>query len=349
MIARSAIRQALAILGSSMLLLCWIEQSSINAYWRQTFHRPSQLEALSDLSVWRVGADLGRGFRDHSRGLLARLDRWDDDMIAYFNACCLRPTALPTQTPPVEPIGRASVVAAHEPALMATVKTPPPAVTPPPQVAAKDGRLMLRPGQKVLLAGDSMMQGVAPHLLRPLFKLHQIKALDVSKQSTGLTYPDFFNWPDTIERQLAANPDIGLVVVFLGANDTWDMVGGSRYIRFASEEWEQRYRERIRAILASAKAHRAQLLWLGAPNMGKDKLNRGVQYINELFRQEVTAAGQRYLSTRAVLGSEDDVFTKFMTLPDQGEVAVRTADGIHFTRQGQVLLARRVLAELRFE
>jgi hypothetical protein len=74
-----------------------------------------------------------------------------------------------------------------------------------------------------------------------------------------------------------------------------------------------------------------------------------VQYINELFRQEVTAAGQRYLSTRAVLGSEDDVFTKFMTLPDQGEVAVRTADGIHFTRQGQVLLARRVLAELRFE
>lgn len=348
MIARSAIRQALAILGSSMLLLCWIEQSSINAYWRQTFHRPSQLEVLSDLSVWRVGADLGRGFRDHSRGLLARLDRWDDDMIAYFNACCLRPAPPPVLAPQAQ-AGSKAPSTASEPVLPAGVKTQPPAVSAPPQAAAKDSRLLLRPGQKVLLAGDSMMQGVAPHLLRPLFKLHQIKALDVSKQSTGLTYPDFFNWPDTIERQLAANPDIGLVVVFLGANDTWDMVGGSRYIRFASEEWEQRYRERIRAILASAKAHKTQLLWLGAPNMGKDKLNRGVHYINGIFREEVESAGQRYLSTREALGSEDDAFAKFMTLPEQGEVAVRTADGIHFTRQGQVLLARRVLAELRFE
>ncbi|PTU66643.1 DUF459 domain-containing protein [Chromobacterium sp. Panama] len=345
MIARSAIRQALAILGSSMLLLCWIEQSSINAYWRQTFHRPSQLEALSELSVWRLGAELGREFRDQSRGLLSRLDRWDDEMIAYFNACCLRP-ALPPASAPAEPAAAQTTATA---ALPNAAPTPRPPSAPPQQAALKDARILLRPGQKVLLAGDSMMQGVAPHLLRPLFKLHQIKALDLSKQSTGLTYPDFFNWPDTIERQLAANPDTGLVVVFLGANDTWDMVGGSRYIRFASEEWEQRYRERIRAILASARKHGTQLLWLGAPNMGKDKLNRGVQYINGVFREEVEGAGQRYLSTREALGSEDETFTKFMTLPDQGEVAVRTADGIHFTRQGQVLLARRVLAELRFE
>ncbi|KMN81715.1 DUF459 domain-containing protein [Chromobacterium alkanivorans] len=344
MIARSAIRQALAILGSSMLLLCWIEQSSINAYWRQTFHRPSQLEALSELSVWRLGAELGREFRDQSRGLLTRLDRWDDDMIAYFNACCLRPD-LPSPAAPAE----AAAQRITAPASNAVPLPPSSLPSAPPPAAAKDVRILLRPGQKVLLAGDSMMQGVAPHLLRPLFKLHQIKALDLSKQSTGLTYPDFFNWPDTIERQLAANPDAGLVVVFLGANDTWDMVGGSRYIRFASEEWEQRYRERIRAILASARKHRAQLLWLGAPNMGKDKLNRGVHYINGLFREEVEGAGQRYLSTREALGSADEAFTKFMTLPDQGEVAVRTADGIHFTRQGQVLLARRVLAELRFE
>ncbi|MGR2682330.1 SGNH/GDSL hydrolase family protein [Chromobacterium haemolyticum] len=345
MIARSAIRQALAILGSSMLLLCWIEQTSINAYWRQTFHRPSQLEALSELSVWRLGAELGREFRDQSRGLLTRLDRWDDEMIAYFNACCLRP-ALSPEAAPAEPVAaRTTAVVPSAP----PVQPLPSPSAPPPQAAAKDPRILLRPGSKVLLAGDSMMQGVAPHLLRPLFKLHQIKALDLSKQSTGLTYPDFFNWPDTIERQLAANPDTGLVVVFLGANDTWDMVGGSRYIRFASEEWEQRYRERIRAILASARKHRTQLLWLGAPNMGKDKLNRGVHYINGIFREEVEGAGQRYLSTREALGSVDEAFTKFMTLPDQGEVAVRTADGIHFTRQGQVLLARRVLAELRFE
>ncbi|UTH76530.1 SGNH family hydrolase [Chromobacterium sp. IIBBL 290-4] len=330
MLAPYSHRRILAILFGSMLLLFWVEQAAINSYWRQTFHQPSLLEGLDALPPWREGGALGVGLRMGSEALQQRVGQWDRRMIDSLNACCLRE----------QPAKRESAaIALAKPAAQASA----------PAAAALDRRLPVREGLPVLLAGDSMMQGVALHLLPPLYRQHQIKAIDASKQSTGLTYPDFFNWPATIERQLAANPKVQLLVVFIGANDTWDMVSGNRYIRFASPEWEQRYRERIRSILASAGKRRVQVLWLGLPNMNRDKLKDGVHYLNGLYREEVTAAGGRFLSTRETLGSQDDAFTKFMTLPGQGEVAVRTADGVHFTRQGQVLLARRVLSELRFE
>ncbi|AUH52592.1 hypothetical protein CXB49_18205 [Chromobacterium sp. ATCC 53434] len=323
-------RRILVILLSSMLLLFWLEQAAVNAYWRQTFHSPSLLEQLDELSPWREGGSLGGGLRRHSEALQQQVGSWDRLMVDSLNACCLKTSQAPA-------------IAAARPA------APKPQASAAAAVKAVDSRLALEEGLPVLLAGDSMMQGVALHLLPPLFRQHQVKALDISKQSTGLTYPDFFNWPATIERQLAANPKVQLLVMFVGANDTWDMVGGNHYIRFASPDWEQRYRERIRSILQSANKRKVQVLWLGLPNMGRDKLNDGAHYLNRLYREEVGAAGGRFVSTREALGSADDSFTKFMTLPDQGEVAVRTADGVHFTRQGQLLLARRVLAELRFE
>ncbi|MFB0826552.1 SGNH family hydrolase [Chromobacterium violaceum] len=331
MLAAYPHRRILVILLSSMLLLFWLEQAAVNAYWRQTFHAPSLLERLDALSPWREGGSLGGGLRRHSEALQQQVGSWDRRMIDSLNACCLKPkpSAQAAAAKPAAPKPQAS-------AAVAAVK-------------AMDPRLALQEGLPVLLAGDSMMQGVALHLLPPLFRQHQVKAIDISKQSTGLTYPDFFNWPATIERQLAANPKTQLLVMFVGANDTWDMVNGNHYIRFASPDWEQRYRERIRSILASAGKRKVKVLWLGLPNMSRDKLNDGVHYLNRLYREEVAAGGGRFISTRETLGSQDDSFNKFMTMPDQGEVAVRTADGVHFTRQGQLLLARRVLAELRFE
>ncbi|ERE02571.1 MULTISPECIES: SGNH/GDSL hydrolase family protein [Chromobacteriaceae] len=329
MLAAYPHRRILVILLSCMLLLFWLEQAAVNAYWRQTFHAPSLLERLDALSPWREGGSLGGGLRRHSEALQQQVGGWDRRMIDSLNACCLKPRPAP-----------AAKVAAPKPQASAAAAA---------AVKAVDSRLLLEEGLPVLLAGDSMMQGVALHLLPPLFRQHQVKAIDISKQSTGLTYPDFFNWPATVERQLAANPKAQLLVMFIGANDTWDMVNGNHYIRFASPDWEQRYRERIRSILASASKRKVKVLWLGLPNMSRDKMNDGVHYLNRLYREEVAAGGGRFISTREALGSQDDSFNKFMTLPDQGEVAVRTADGVHFTRQGQLLLARRVLAELRFE
>jgi len=60
----------------------------------------------------------------------------------------------------------------------------------------------LTPADKVLLIGDSLMQGVAPHVIISIKRKFGAQSVDLSRHSTGLTYPSFFNWPNTLKTAL---------------------------------------------------------------------------------------------------------------------------------------------------
>lgn len=64
----------------------------------------------------------------------------------------------------------------------------------------------IRSGDKVFFAGDSLMQGVAPFVQKSLKQQYGIESANLSKQSTGLSYPSFFDWPKTIEETLKKHP-----------------------------------------------------------------------------------------------------------------------------------------------
>lgn len=70
------------------------------------------------------------------------------------------------------------------------------------------------------------MQGVAPFVQKHLKQEYGVQSVNLSKQSTGLSYPNFFDWPKTIEQTLQKEPDIRVLVVFLGPNDPWDFPMG---------------------------------------------------------------------------------------------------------------------------
>ncbi len=203
-------------------------------------------------------------------------------------------------------------------------------------------------GQMVFFAGDSLMQGVAPHVKVALHKKYGIKSIDLSKQSTGLSYSSFFDWVKTVKETLEKNKNIGLLVMFLGPNDPWDMPNpkGGKYLKFKSNEWELVYREKIRQILALAKKHQVQVIWLGDPDMRKEKLNKGVRYLNTLYRSEVEGAGGLYLPTQFLLTGKTAGYSKYMTTDTHKKVAVRTNDGVHFTVTGQKRIARRILLKI---
>lgn len=73
------------------------------------------------------------------------------------------------------------------------------------------------------------------------------------RQSTGLRYPAFFNWPKTLEDTLTQYPRIAVVVVFLGPNNPWGLPAEKENQTptspFKSERWEVRYHARIADIL----------------------------------------------------------------------------------------------------
>lgn len=207
------------------------------------------------------------------------------------------------------------------------------------------GHIVLHQGDKVFFAGDSLMQGIAPFVQKYL-KQAGINSINLSKQSTGLAYPNFFDWPKTIEQTLQKTPDIRLLVVFLGPNDPWDMPNpkGGQYLRFKSEEWRNIYQSRIAHILETAKAHNVQVIWLGVPYMKAQKLNDQMRYLNEVL---ITALQGKviWLPTEELLSNGTGHYVDSITVA-QKILRVRSKDGIHFSPIGQKMLAEYIQQQL---
>lgn len=388
----------------SGLLLVWVMQNSVNAYWTQTYHRQSPLVALSRFDSWQRGGDL-----HHDLKQWIETPRWQflsqvlplktsqsiqssQTKIQAFIAQPIeqQPIILESLLPDDTSTAQAQSVSTinHSTKDLTLNSSPlwhqkrastawqPLSFEPKPSAIALAKQQKIRipllaqgsqpliqkttkqshtakgiainKQQMVFFAGDSLMQGVAPHVKHALRKKYGIKSIDLSKQSTGLAYSSFFDWQKTIEKTLKKHKKIGLLVIFLGPNDPWDMPNpkGGKYLRFKSSEWENIYRKKIQNIIKIAKQHNVQVLWLGVPDMRKKKLNTGVRYLNTLYRSEVEKAKATYLPTQFLLTRKTAGYSKYLSTENNQKIAVRTNDGIHFTRAGQKRIANRILSTI---
>lgn len=213
-------------------------------------------------------------------------------------------------------------------------------------------QIPLQAGDKVLLIGDSLMQGVAPFVQQTLQRQYNINSINLSKQSTGLSYPDFFNWPAEVEKTLAVDKSIKAVVVFLGPNDPWDFPDpeqGSKapYLKFKSKAWEAVYRARISRIVESAQKHDAGVIWLGLPFMKPEKLNEQMLYLDGIMRSEMRDKGI-FVPTKYILTGGAPAYVDTIMLEGKS-VRVRSKDGIHFTPTGQRQIAIAIMRRLHMQ
>lgn len=194
------------------------------------------------------------------------------------------------------------------------------------------------------------MQGVAPHVKNMLLKKYNIDSINLSKQSTGLAYPRFFNWPQTIAKALNDNPNIKVLVIFLGPNDPWDMPPqtGYKYVKFKSEDWEKVYRERIGDIISTARQHNVDVIWVGPPNMRKNTLSDGMKFLSSLYQSEVEDNGEIYFSVNDVFKYKGDTYSDYIG-DASSTIKLRSGDGIHFSGKGQQLIAEKVFSLIHFE
>lgn len=343
-----ALKVLYAILVISALLF-WFNQDSIRLYCQQKYHDGCEIPGLAQNPQWRFGAQLNQTLADVRSGFIARLEGLDDvKLIDQAQAAVNEEEPLGETLAPLPTLEQAAK----------SVEAPPqvatdPAVKPAPPVdGAPVTPLMatLALGDEVLFVGDSLMQGVAPHMANTLLKRYKVKSINLSRQSTGLAYPSFFNWPKTVESTLQGHPKIRLMVMFLGPNDPWDMPDGKHkpFLRFKTPEWEVAYRQRIDSILDSARAHQVQVIWVGPPNMEKAKLSTAMAYLNGLYKSQLEAYHQHFVSANEILGYQTDEFSYYLTVDGSRKVKTRVDDGIHFTPTGQRLIAERVLSLINF-
>ncbi|EEO24325.2 hypothetical protein HRAG_01382 [Helicobacter bilis ATCC 43879] len=203
-------------------------------------------------------------------------------------------------------------------------------------IQSSDKMLILPPQTRFLLIGDSLMQGIGMVLPRML-QQHGFRTKNLAKQSTGLTYPSFFNWERATMQAFQQYKDIGVLVVCLGANDPWNMPK----MRFGTESWEEVYKNRIQAIINIAKSHGTQVVWYAVPMTKNETLNKKLAYLNTLYYQVVSANGGIFLTADAIL--HNGKFSAYIKDSSGRSRLVRAQDGIHFTPYGSRLLAKTLI------
>lgn len=335
------------------LVLVWFSQSSINAYWQQTYHKPSPIQWLDDFAWWRKGAELNQQFTNELRPTEKNVQQGvmvsdeisaeipsGDDVQAVENHAEIVKSA---ETVKVDEVNRDDVntqETVENLHIESQIETSMP-------LTEDEDSITLNADDVVFFAGDSLMQGVAPYVQKWLSD-QQIKSLNLSKQSTGLTYPKFFDWPSTIREELQKDLNIKVLVMFLGANDPWDMPNPDnpkgQYLRFKSAEWEQIYRERIRGILADAKQSNVKVIWLEVPYMKPSKLKNQMHYLNDIYRSE-SEGNALFIPLEDLMSDGKKAYSDSIII--NGKMTrVRAKDGIHFTPSGQRFIAEQIKQHL---
>lgn len=203
-------------------------------------------------------------------------------------------------------------------------------------------KLALTKGDKILFAGDSLMQGLVPHITRGLRRDGFSHYLDASKQSTGFSYPATFDWPGKIKTAIMRD-GVNTVVIFIGANDAWSLASGGKLYSFGSPPWKAEYTRRVREVVQFAHQHKARVMWLELPPMHYDNLTKGRQVLNDIYRQVALEESAIFIPTARVVSDDQEKFGLFKTLADGKMAQTRLDDGVHFTKLGQTLISKAVL------
>ena len=145
----------------SAVALTWFAQNSINSYWQQTYHENSPLEPLSEYAWWRIGADWQQKAYEFSDGLKASLET--EDALASEDSG-IETTRPSENTENIETSDNQKDSAASD----AANNTDTVASEPSNQADQSATQVVLKKGNKVFFAGDSLMQGVAPFVQKHL-------------------------------------------------------------------------------------------------------------------------------------------------------------------------------------
>ena len=200
---------------------------------------------------------------------------------------------------------------------------------------------------RVLIVGDSLGLDLGGPLQSDLSNTGVVTATLDGHESTGLTRPDYFNWPAELQSDLGkVHPQV--VVIMIGANDPQDFPGPPD-VPYSSPQWNPMYAARVAAFMQLAGSQGAKVIWVGMPPMQNPTLSAQMADLNTIVQQQ--AALQKppvtYISSWSLLGNPPGTYTAFITNASGQVINVRTPDGTHMTPAGGEVLSQAVLNYMR--
>jgi hypothetical protein len=202
---------------------------------------------------------------------------------------------------------------------------------------------------RIFIGGDSMVGQFGPMLENTAEAGGLVEVTEVLYEfSSGLTRPDFLDWPVRL-REIRESQDPDVIVLFFGGNDAQAIQIDGTWHEFGSETWMAEYRQRVGDLMAELDEDGRDVYWMGMPIVRSDDFRRKVEVLNEIYRSEAERFDSvNFVDSWSVFAGADGGFSEYLTDANGDLVDMRLNDGIHLTTAGGIRLAEvtfRVIAD----
>jgi hypothetical protein len=209
------------------------------------------------------------------------------------------------------------------------------ASTIPFEINPATGLRFITPSQplRVLLAGDSMMREYGG-AIEDLATSDLTSVTFDYRVSSGLSRPDFFDWPSRLARYLDESQPEAVVLLF-GTNDHQDVEVDGEILHAGSPEWLAEYHRRVALVMDLLHRPGVTVTWIGLPAMRSAEFNAAMQSLNAVFRAEAESRPWvRVVAGDASIAGPDGGYAAYVAGEDGVDVSMRQDDGVHLSAAG---------------
>ncbi len=200
---------------------------------------------------------------------------------------------------------------------------------------------------RILFLGDSMIEGaIYVMFARSVFDDKSIQCSIKARHSTGLSRPDYYDWPKEAENVFAGR-EYDCAVVLMGTNDAQDFTVDGKPHHFNSPEWLDIYRKRATQFISYLNGNIPVVYWIGLPRMRMERFDESMRILNGIY-SSVCGMFKRvkFIPTAGPLGDQNGNYTDYTTMNGKIEY-FRSADGIHLLYPAGKIVSDLLLAEIR--
>lgn len=235
-----------------------------------------------------------------------------------------------TEAEPSEPAASPSTAPEADPAMSGTARVP-----------SVDDPL------RVWVTGDSMWERPGPKLVAALEATGVVDVVELEfRYSTGLTRPDYFDWPAHAAAQLEVlEPEV--VLVLLGPNDSQPLIEGGVRHEPRTDGFNAAYAARVRTMMEVLAAETEHVIWVGLPIMREAGFDQRMHDLDMAYANQAAAVdGVDHLPTRALFADATGDYAEYLPGPDGSLQPMRNQDGIHLSENGSARLVRYLVDHL---
>ena len=196
---------------------------------------------------------------------------------------------------------------------------------------------------RLYVAGDSMDQVFGSSLVNLAEATGLVKAKNDYKVSSGLSRPDFYDWPQRLVDQIVDyRPDAA--VVLFGANDGQNVLYEGEVLKVGTKAWQEVYAKRVGEAMDILTKGGRRVYWVGQPIMRDFGYRERIAMMNHIYEAEAKKhPGVTFVSTWQALANEKGSYAEYLKDENGDQVLMRAPDGIHLSREGGDRMAQVVL------